>query len=204
MSKEPLFDDEPSSVPQASADGAEEQVLISRPINIVTIAKKGLRTKISLSEEERERVCLFHDLQEIAHFEAKVFLEKKTTTHFHLKGHLSAQVAQTCVLSLQAVTTLIEEEIDLTLIPASEFEQHMERTDEEGMLVVGLDRDVPDVYDHDVIDLGPFVLEHFALGLDPYPKAENAELDQTFEGNDRVVSPFAGLAALKAKMKPSE
>ena len=78
----------------------------------------------------------------------------------------------------------------------------MESTDDVGLLMVGLDGDVPDTYDHEVIELGGFILEHFALGLDPYPRAEDAKIDQSSLEDDGKVSAFAGLAALKDKMEP--
>ncbi|MEP3673207.1 MAG: YceD family protein, partial [Hyphomicrobiales bacterium] len=135
------------------------------------------------------------------YFEARTFLEKKTTTKFRLTGIMKADVVQTCVLSLKPVKKVIDEEIDITLIPAGEFEEYMKRTADEGILELSLDTNVPDTYDHEVIQLGSFVLEYFALGLDPYPRAENAEIDQSAVKSDRKASAFASLAALKDKMK---
>lgn len=184
-------------------DVSDEQNLLARAIRITGVPKKGQRTKVTLLEEEKQAICVFYSLQEITHFEAKTFLEKKTTTKFRLTGTLNADVVQTCVLSLKPVRTLIEEDIDLTLVPTSEFEKQMERIDDDGLIVLGLDTDVPDTYDHGVIELGNFVLEHFALGLDPYPRAEDAEIDKSAIMEAGEVSPFAGLAALKVKMKSS-
>ena len=53
-------------------------------------------------------------------------------------------------------------------------------------------------FDDDKIDLSDFVLEHFLLSIDPYPKKDGAALPKL--GNDEepaMKSPFAALAALK-------
>ena len=194
MSEEPL-PDKPTVM-------TAEQDLLPRAIRTSSVPKKGQRATTTLSEHEKQTICLFYDLQEIQHFEAKTFLEKKTTTKFRLSGIVRGEVVQTCVLSLKPVKKLIEEEIDLTVVPASELEKYMESTDDVGLLMVGLDGDVPDTYDHEVIELGGFILEHFALGLDPYPRAEDAKIDQSSLEDDGKVSAFAGLAALKDKMEP--
>ena len=196
MSEDPLLDK-----PSDSSDTSSEEALLPRPILTPSVPKKGQRTAISLSDGEAQAICAFYDLQEIKFFEAKTFLEKKTTTKFRLTGTVKAEVIQTCVLSLKPVNKGIEEEIDLTLVPVTEFEKYMEPTADGGLLELGLDTNVPDTYDHEVIQLGSFVLEHFALGLDPYPRAENAEIDQSAVKSDRETSAFAGLAALKDKMK---
>lgn len=192
---------------QGSSDtrslNASEQDLCPRPIEIHGVPRKGVRLTVSLSDEEKEKLKGFYDLQDITDFNAKLKLEKKTTTQFRLVGEVRADVVQSCVVSLKAVHTKIAEDIDLRLVPASEFEKYMERTDEEGLLVVGMEGDVPDTYDQDVIDVGGLVLEHFALGLNPYPRAENVEIDQSLVGDDATPSAFADLAALKEKMKPS-
>ncbi|MEP2944164.1 MAG: DUF177 domain-containing protein [Hyphomicrobiales bacterium] len=184
-----------------SSDSSGEEVLLPRPIHTPGVPKKGQRTTISLSDGERQAICAFYDLQEIKYFEARTFLEKKTTTKFRLTGIMKADVVQTCVLSLKPVKKVIEEEIDLTLVPTGEFEKYMERTADGGLLELGLDTTVPDTYDHEIIQLGSFVLEYFALGLDPYPRAENAEIDQSAVKSDHKASAFSSLAALKDKMK---
>jgi hypothetical protein len=50
------------------------------------------------------------------------------------------------------------------------------------------------------LDLGPIVMEHFVLAIDPYPRAPGAELPDGGEGAaDSPDSPFAVLARLKEK-----
>lgn len=180
----------------------QEPDLLPRPARVKTIPKKGLRMTITPDKNEKVHLCAFYDLQEIEDFEAKVFLERVTTTKFHLTGRVIAHVVQTCVFSLEPVETQIDEAIDLFLVPAQEFHQYAERIDGEGSLILGLEVDAPDIYEQDVIALGSLVLEHFALGLDPYPRAQGAEFDKSALADNIISSPFGELAALKGKMKP--
>jgi uncharacterized metal-binding protein YceD (DUF177 family) len=57
----------------------------------------------------------------------------------------------------------------------------------------------PEVFTGKSFDLGPVVTEHFALAIDPYPRAPGAELptDPDAGAANQSESPFAVLAKLK-------
>lgn len=182
---------------------ASKNTVVSRLVAISGIPKKGLRMKVRLEEAEERALCDFYTLLSVESFEAELFLQKKTGSRFHLTGVVKAVVIQPCVVSLAPVTQPIEEEIDLSLVPETEFDRFMEKSDGEGALVLSFNHDVPDTFTGETIDVGALMLEHLALGLDPYPQAEGAQMDKTkIEGEDRPSS-FAALAELRAKMKSS-
>lgn len=186
----------------ATDDLVEQQILI-RPVVISKIPKKGVRMNITLSAQESENVCVFYQLQNIAMFEAQLFLEKKTTTKLRLSGKVRANIVQTCVLSLEPVTAMVDEEIDMTLVPSEAFEHFRENLDDEGSLALLMESDVPDTYSNDYINVGSYILEYFALGLDPYPQVRNAVFEEPEGAADKEPSPFAKLAVLKDGMEPN-
>jgi len=55
------------------------------------------------------------------------------------------------------------------------------------------------------LDLGPLIVEYFALGIDPYPRAPGAVLppEATDSDSPEEGSPFAALAALRSDPKDS-
>ncbi len=175
--------------------------ILPRIVQFSSMPKKGQFLKITLNADESAAMCAFYNLLGIDSFKAEISITRKTTNKFIIKGSLKALVIQPCVVSFEPVETNVDEIIDTFLIPASEIEHYMEKADEEGSLVLDVDEDVPDTYQNDNYDIGALILEYFAIGLTPYPQAENVELDKRKLDVEKKVSPFAELAQLKDKLQ---
>ncbi len=119
-----------------------------------------------------------------------------------LKAHLGATVVQPCRVTLEPVTTRIEEDLirhyasDWQAPEEAEFE--MPEDDES--------EPVPEV-----LDLAELAREALSLALPAYPRLPDAELKThqfAKEGveplTDEAVKPFAGLADLKKKLESGE
>lgn len=186
-----------------SNEAIEVEQVLPRPLAVSTIPRNGYQTTLTLNDDEKAAVCTFYNLLEVLRFEADITLTKRTTTKFIVEGRLKAEVHQPCVVSLAPVETIIDEDINLVLLPEDEFERFLERKDEDGSLIISLEDDIPDTYQGDKVELGVLVLEHLALGLNPYPQAEGAELEEGADDGELRQNPFAGLASLKDKLKPN-
>jgi uncharacterized metal-binding protein YceD (DUF177 family) len=111
-----------------------------------------------------------------------------------LEGKLGATVVQTCVVSLEPVTTRIDQVVRRRFlaeagIRAAELVVDPEEDDEVEPL-------------GDRIDLGLVAIESLALALPAYPRKEGAELGETAtdSAEEEKPKPFAALAALRGKM----
>lgn len=186
----------------SNAEIEVEQVL-PRSVAVSTIPRNGYQTTLTLNDDEKADVCKFYNLLEVLKFEADITLTKRTTTKFIVEGRLKAKVHQPCVVSHAPVETIIDEDINLILLPEDEFDRFLERKDEDGSLIISIEDDIPDTYQGDKIQLGVLVLEHLALGLNPYPQAEGAVLEEGADDGELRQNPFAGLASLKDKLKPN-
>ena len=95
-------------------------------------------------------------------------------------GALAAQVIQTCVVSLEPVQQAVAETFTIRFVP-----EGAETNDE--------NPEAPDelTYPDSSIDLGEATTEQLALALDPYPRQENATLEN--DGIFGETSPFAAL-----------
>ncbi|MDA5094318.1 DUF177 domain-containing protein [Aliiroseovarius sp. KMU-50] len=116
-----------------------------------------------------------------------------------LDGHLGATVTQTCVVTLEPVTTRIEEDIKRHWIAGLVVNPEGDE--------IEMPEDVTQEPLGDVIDLGDVAVEALALSLPLYPRAEGAELaEQNFAKRgvtpmtDEAARPFAGLAGLRDKL----
>ncbi|MBD3765028.1 MAG: DUF177 domain-containing protein [Rhodobacterales bacterium] len=119
-------------------------------------------------------------------------------TDWRLQAELGATVVQPCVVTLDPVTTRIDEPVlrrwlaDWTPPQGDEVEMPEDDTTEPLTAV---------------IDLGAVLVEALALALPLYPRAPGAELGSLVAAEpgvvpltDQDVKPFAGLAALKNRL----
>ncbi len=122
----------------------------------------------------------------------------------HLKGEVSAEVTQTCVVTLEDFDSTIREEIDARFAPQERMPEpksggHRQR--ETNLSDEGLETDPPEAIVDGKIDLGAVAAEFFTLGLDPYPRKPGAAFEtgekENTPADDAEASPFAALARLK-------
>ena len=114
---------------------------------------------------------------------------------FSVRGTLTALVVQKDVVTLDPVQQEVSETIDLTLVPAADELASRRRGPEPSEVEV---QDERDVYRGGRIDLGAIVLEHLALGLNPYPRSPGVEFPGHIEDDPaKAPSAFAALASLK-------
>ncbi len=118
---------------------------------------------------------------------------------WRLRGELGATVTQSCVVTLEPVTTRIDEPVERLFLAAGLPEP------EGGETEVPEDDSVEAL--GDTIDLLAVATEALALALPPYPRADGATLEDaqfTEPGQtpmtDDDAKPFAGLKALKDQL----
>jgi uncharacterized metal-binding protein YceD (DUF177 family) len=116
-----------------------------------------------------------------------------------LDAKLGATVVQTCVVTLEPVTTRLDLAVRRLFVRSpgpKAIEITLEPLDDDETEPLG-----------DRIDLGRVAVESIALNLPAYPRAEGAELGEAVFAapgqqplRDAEVKPFASLAALKDKL----
>ncbi len=177
-----------------SADGPDPEwshkVLIAQlgdsPFGVSLVADEGVRTALARR----------FDLIEISKLEADVALTREGDK-VRLAGHLRAAATQVCSLSGQGVAAVSNEPLTLLFLPDA---TESATPDEE----IELAADDCDTVWHDgrVVDVAEAVAQSFALALDPYPRAPNAEEIARAAGvkAEEEAGAFGALAALKAQM----
>lgn len=120
---------------------------------------------------------------------------------WQLDGQLGATVVQSCIVTLEPVTTRIDTDVLRRFVPAHFLEDpeagsETEMPEDESLDPLG-----------ETIDLEAVMIEELSLALPPYPRKDGAALEDAQFAADGVtpmtdedVKPFAGLAALKEKM----
>lgn len=116
---------------------------------------------------------------------------------WRLEAELGATVVQTCVVSLDPVTTRVDAPVRRLFSPDAApavVEVTIEEDDDDEIEPLG-----------DCIDLGLVAIEALALALPAYPRREGARLEAGAPPSaaappEAEVRPFAALASLRAKM----
>jgi Large ribosomal RNA subunit accumulation protein YceD len=111
-------------------------------------------------------------------------------------GEVAAAVEQTCVVTLEPMTSEVREPIDLAFVPPRADDRADDRADlaEEDLDPGAADESEPLV--DGVADLGVVATEFLLLAIDPYPRKPGVEFEPP-QTEDSGGHPFAALAALK-------
>ena len=110
-----------------------------------------------------------------------------------LEGRLGATVTQSCVVTLDPVTTRVEQEVRRRYLPETA------PMGAEVILSPDEDEEIDPLPDR--LDIGLVAVEALALALPAYPRKEGASLAEMGYGEEtEVVKPFAALAALRDKL----
>jgi uncharacterized metal-binding protein YceD (DUF177 family) len=147
---------------------------------------------ITASEAERQALADEFGLQAVKGLVARLEV-KPASGGVSVDGHVSADIVQTCVVSLVPVDEHIEETFTVRFVRDA---MRPAQTEEEILLDAAV-ADPPDLLDGPTLDLGALAEEYFALAINPYPRAPGAELPpEAADPDDAEQSPFAVLANL--------
>lgn len=144
-----------------------------------------------------------------------VTLSPEGAADWRLTGRLGATVTQPCVVTLEPVTTRIEEDVVRHFRPRGAPGPETipeERAETEAGTEVEIELDEDEIDSETIgaggIDLGAVLEEALALALPLYPRAAGAALEEAqfaADGitpmSDEAAHPFAGLAGLRARLE---
>jgi hypothetical protein len=165
----------------------------SFPLLIGRIPPSGGSFHVAPGDAERSAIAEALGIVSVDKLTADLDVRPVGAEAFAVRGRLQASVVQTDVVTLEPVTQEVAEEIDVTLLPAENMSDR-ESADHPSAA------DDRDLYHGGRIDLGAILVEHLALGLDPYPRSPGVEFSGHIEDKpDAGESPFSVLARLKPK-----
>ncbi len=152
----------------------------SRPLPLGLVGPEGRREVLEADEAELGALARRFGIPAVDRLRAELRLSQEADGAVRAEGRLTADVVQTCVVTLEPVWQRVDQEVALRLLPSGREP-----------------RDAPDQADEiatrdGVADLGEAMAEQLALALDPYPRAPGAVLPA--EANDPGEHPMAALA----------
>jgi uncharacterized metal-binding protein YceD (DUF177 family) len=172
-----------------TAKGAGK-TLWSVPVRRDDVPESGLHLDLAADETVRAAVAALAGVRALPRFTAS-FDVMPLGDGLKVTGEIGASVDQTCVVTLEPMTSELHEPIDLVFVapgagaPPDETVADIEPVgDEMEFLVDG------------VADLGAAATEFLLLAIDPYPRKPDAVFEAP-PSDDPAAHPFAALAALK-------
>jgi uncharacterized metal-binding protein YceD (DUF177 family) len=156
----------------------------SRPVDTARLGSSEALYDIAANDRERAALARRFGLVSLDQLAAKVQLRRIPGGLVRLTASFSAELAQSCVVTLDPVADRIEENFTLLYGEPNDDSMNLEP-----------DAELIEPLDHDHIDLGEAVAQQLSLALDPYPRSP-AAIAATAPG-EPIESPFAALAKLR-------
>ncbi|MEM7497305.1 MAG: DUF177 domain-containing protein [Pseudomonadota bacterium] len=190
-----------SETESARATGAEiEPFPLSHPVEVAALAESGgLSFELAPEAGERAVIARYLGLDGLAALGFRGNLVPQGAG-WALEGRLTARLGQTCVVTLEPVETEVDVPVERSWLPdvAPPSAAELELREDDYRAPEPLGRE---------IDLAVPMLEALALEIDPFPRGEGAEHGAEVYAppgeaplTDEAARPFAGLAALKARL----
>jgi uncharacterized metal-binding protein YceD (DUF177 family) len=165
----------------------------SSPVRRDEVPETGLHVDLVADEATRAAVADVAGVLAVPRLQAS-FDVVRQGSGFKVTGEVAATVEQTCVVTLEPMTSELREPIDLAFVPphagapAREDEEEVDPGAE----------DEPEVLVDGTADLGAVAAEFLLLAIDPYPRKPGAVFEAP-KADDSGSHPFAALAALKKR-----
>lgn len=182
----------------------------TRPVAIESLDDGGAALTVEADAEERTRLAERFGLVGITSLAGTVRVTAEPGGElFRLEGAFTADVTQTCVVTLEALPTRLEDSFVRLYSTAADADEPVDEH-------LGLDtQDPPDPVEGGHIDVGEAIAEQLALSLDPFPRKpgisftdyspdpSGGSADSAAGAADSGAAdgPFAALARLKDRLK---
>lgn len=160
------------------------------------IPAAGLRVSRDATEAERAQLAAQLPLESCEALSVEYRIKPAGRDRYALTGRVTAELAQSCVVSLDPVPARLDEPIDCKFVTAALIPESQDEEQE----VLGIEDLEP--IENGFIDVGRIVFEVVASGLDPYPRRDDAQWQppgNEAESDEGGAGPFAALADLKKK-----
>jgi len=185
----------------------ETSLEFSYPVDVTTIGAKGRHFDLRASREENRALAGRYEVLTIEKLVAECDIFPAKKGQFTLKATFTANVTQSCGVSLEPVTERVSGSFQVALQkpvkekPAAQAEENLE---------IDFDPEAEDVeyLKSNLVDLGELIAQYLSLEITPYPRKKTAtgeELGQKIikEGDEisgaEKQNPFAVLKSLKHK-----
>ncbi len=175
----------------------DDDTPFSYPVKVGHISANPVEVTISADAEECAGLAKLWSVLEVKALSATFQLQRWKRDGVRLKGRVTADVVQACVVTLEPVQAHIDEPVEVVFVPEGSKLARLPGASEIGELLLDPDGpDAPEIFTGDTVDAGVVAAEHVALSIDPYPRKSGVDFSGHIEStgkDDKKPSPFAVL-----------
>ena len=175
----------------------DDDTPFSYPVKVGHISANPVEVTISADAGERAGLAKLWSILEVKALTATFELRRWKRDGVRLKGRVTADLVQACVVTLEPVESHIDEPVEVVFVPEGSKLARLPLASESGEMLLDPDGpDAPEIFTGDSVDAGEVAAEHVALAIDPYPRKPDAGFAGHIEStdkDDRKPSPFAVL-----------
>ena len=169
-------------------------------IKVGHVSHNPLEIRVEADERERKALARLWDILGVEALSAELKIRRWKKDGVKVIGAVHAEVTQACVVTLDPVRQVIDEDIEEIFVPEGSALARIPANDAGEIIVDPDGPDLPEPFTGDEIDVGAFVAEMAAMALDPYPRRPDVQFDGHVErdlADEKKPSPFAVLKNLK-------
>jgi uncharacterized metal-binding protein YceD (DUF177 family) len=164
--------------------------LWSIPVRVDDIPADGTHFSLEADAAARAAIARAAELVGLPRLTAEFDVAWQGREAVHVAGAVSADIQQTCVVTLDPLENTIEERVDLMFAPAPDAAATMAAETPDDA------QDASEPLVDGTIDLGALAVESLLLAIDRYPRKAGAAFVPPVN-DDGEAHPFAALAAFK-------
>jgi uncharacterized metal-binding protein YceD (DUF177 family) len=170
-----------------------DPIPMTRVFDLSDLSDAGYATTITASPAELQRLAEWEDVEAVSLFQAEVTLKRLSQTRFAYQATLTAELTQSCVVTLGPVRSHISREFTRQLHFIG-----MRHPEKGGAIaLVATQDEEPEEIESLKFDLAAPLLEELSLAIDPYPRAPGVVFAPPEEPLQPSENPFAVLKGLK-------
>lgn len=151
------------------------------------LGEAGLRVNIAPNAQEKTDLARRLDVVAVEDITAKLDVSPSRGGVIHVTGQFTAKIEQTCVVTLEPLHIVIEEEVDgwfsdqEQMVSFAKVKKDQQTRKAHAEVEVLDESEDPERIINGRIDLGELVTQHLSLSIDPYPHKEGAAHEFTDE-----------------------
>jgi len=179
-----------------------EPLPLTHSYNLARLGNAGDEVRFEADEAQRAAIAAWSGVLSLESLSVHVKLAKLGAVQFGLDFHVTAELNQVCVVTLEPVPARIDHNFHREL----HFVGHSRRkASPESVAEVVLDaaalegpEEAPEEIESLHYDLAAPALEEYVLSLEPYPRCPGVAFTPPDTGEDAPENPFAVLKGLKS------
>ena len=151
-------------------------------VEVEDIRHESQQIEFTADESQRANLSRRVGVEKILELSAQADVSPAQTGVIHVSGTFHAKVVQNCVVTLEPIETVIEDDFegwfaDNNLQAVSFAKAKKDRDSQMGHAEQEIldDPEDPDQVVNGKIDIGELAAQHLSLAIDPYPRAPGAE-----------------------------